>query len=267
MLRGIINFLLDPLVIFWLALLIGLFFFYKGPKRLSYTILIGALVWLFVVSVSPLPVFLVKEQENQYAVLWQIPDSLQHPYLLVLGGGHSIAPTLPPNDQLSHKALARLAEGIRLKQQHPAAKLIGSGNYSSKRTPQATVLMNTAVALGIAPSDTLQSSVPYNTETEAIAYAQRFGTQTPLILVTSALHMPRALFWFQQQGIAAIPAPTDHYIKPDPEKSPYNWKPSAQKIEVTAALLHEWVGMLNAKIKTRGSYKNAPPRAKKQKDS
>ncbi len=67
--------------------------------------------------------------------------------------------------------------------------------------------MNTAVALGIAPSDTLQSTIPHNTETEAFAYAQRFGTQTPLILVTSTLHMPRALFWFQQQGIAAIPAP------------------------------------------------------------
>jgi hypothetical protein len=58
-----------------------------------------------------------------------------------------------------------------------------------------------------------------------------------------------------------------NYVKPDPEKSPYNWKPSAQKIEITAALLHEWVGMLYAKIKTRGSNKNAPPRAKTQKDS
>ena len=109
--------------------------------------------------------------------------------------------------------------------------------------------MNTAVALGIAPADTLQSTQPYNTQTEAAAYARRFGTTTPLVLVTSALHTPRALYWFRQQGIDAIPAPTGHYVKPDPEESPYGWKPSATKIEITGALLHEWAGMVYAKGK------------------
>ncbi|MHC4887735.1 MAG: YdcF family protein, partial [Planctomycetota bacterium] len=78
-----------------------------------------------------------------------------------------------------------------------------------------------------------------------------------------ALHMPRALFWFKANGIKAIPAPTHHYVKINPDESPYNWKPSTQKIEITAALLHEWVGMLYARIKTRGSSKNLLPRANK----
>ena len=247
--RHLAHHLLHPLNHFWLALLAGLFLYWLG-KRGSRWAIGYALCWLFLISVSPLPVYLAQQRESRHPVLWQIPDSLAAPHILVLGGGHSIAPTLPPNDQLSPKALARLAEGIRLKQQHPGAKLIGSGNSMSQRTPQATVLMNTAVALGIAPSDTLQSTVPYNTETESIAYAQRFGTTTPLVLVTSALHMPRALFWFRQQGIDAIPAPTGHYVKPDPEKSPYGWKPSATKIEITGVLLHEWAGMIYAKWKT-----------------
>lgn len=209
-----------------------------------------ALAWLFLISTTPLPVFLAKQRESRHAVLWQIPDSIQRPHILVLGGGHSIAPSLPPNDQLSHQALSRLAEGIRLKQQRPGARLIGSGNSMSNLTPQATVLMNAAVALGIAPADTLQSTAPFNTETEAFAYAQRFGTAEPVILVTSALHIPRALFWFRQAGIRAIPAPTDHYFKPDPEKSPYGWKPSTEKIAMTAALMHEWAGMAYARYKT-----------------
>ncbi|MBV6654395.1 MAG: YdcF family protein [Mameliella sp.] len=198
-----------------------------------------------------MPIYFAQQCESRNPILWEIPDSLQRAHILILGCGHSIAPTLPPNDQLSHKALSRLAEGIRLKQLHPDTKLIGSGNSTSQRTTQATVLMNTAVALGIAPTDTLQSTPPFNTETEAIAYAQRFGTKQPPILITSALHMPRALFWFQQQGIEAIPAPTDHLVKSNPEKSPYNWKPSAKKIEITAGLLHEWVGMLHARWKIK----------------
>jgi uncharacterized SAM-binding protein YcdF (DUF218 family) len=245
--RQIAHFLINPLIHFWIALLAGLFLSYRGSKKLSYWIIGYAVLWLFLTSISPLPVYFAKQREARYPVLWQIPDTLPAPNILILGAGFSTDPTLPPNTQLSRKALSRLSEGIRLKNQHFNAKLIGSGYAGSKDTPQATVLMNAAVALGVSPIDTLQSTQPFNTETEAIAYAHRFGTTTPLILVTSALHMPRALYWFRQQGIDAIPAPTDHYVKPDPKKSPYTWKPSTTKIEITGALLHEWVGMIYAK--------------------
>jgi uncharacterized SAM-binding protein YcdF (DUF218 family) len=127
--------------------------------------------------------------------------------------------------------------------------LIGSGYSSTGRVSQGEMLMRTAVALGIPAADTLWLPTPVNTEAEARAYARRFGTQTPLIVVTSALHMPRALYWFEQAGIHALPAPTNHLIKPDPEKSPYNFKPSTLKIEMWGKLLHEWAGMLWGRMK------------------
>jgi uncharacterized SAM-binding protein YcdF (DUF218 family) len=248
--RAIAHILLNPLTIFWLALLTGLFLYYRGVKGIGQGTLIGALTWLFLISVSPLPVYLVQQRESRFPVLWELPEQSDSLHILLLGGGHTLSPDLPPNDQLSSQALARLSEGVRLKQQLPEAKLIGSGNSQSKRTPQAAVLMNTAVALGISPLDTLQNIRPYNTETEAFTYAKRFGTDTPLILVTSAVHMPRALYWFERAGVQAIPAPTDHWVKPDPQKSPYNWKPSAIKIQMTGALLHEWAGMVYAKLRS-----------------
>lgn len=249
MLRHLAHLLLNPLLLFWLALLAGLFLSYRGGRSLGYGFLAAAIVWLFVISVSPLPVYWVQQRESRFPVLWAIPQEVTAPRILVLGGGHTNAPTLPPNDQLSSSALSRLAEGIRLKQGRPDARLIGSGNSLSHRTPQATVLMNTAVALGISPLDTLQSPRPYNTETEARAYVRRFGTAQPVVLVTSALHMPRAVYWFERAGVTVIPAPTDHYVKPDPQRSPYTWHPSAGKIQMTAALLHEWGGMVDAKIR------------------
>jgi uncharacterized SAM-binding protein YcdF (DUF218 family) len=225
-----------------------------------------AVSWLFLVSISPLPIYLAKQREARYPVLWKIPDTILSPNIIILGAGSSSDPKLPYNNQLSTTTLSRVSEGIRLYRQHPKARLIGSGNAKEKRTPQAKVVMNTAVAMGINPIDTLQSIAPFNTESEALAYAERFGNQSIAILITSALHMPRALFWFKVNGINTIPAPTDHYIKIDPYESPYNWKPSTQKIEITAALMHEWVGMLYAKIKTRGSNKNKLSRVKTRKD-
>jgi len=156
---------------------------------------------------------------------------------------------------------------VTLYHQYPKAKLIGSGNAKAERTPQAKIVMNTAVVMGVSPTDTLQNTKPFNTESEALAYTNRFGNQSTVILVTSALHMPRALFWFKENDINAIPAPTDHSIKINPDESPYNFKPSTRKIEITAALFHEWVGMLYAKIKTRGTHKKQLPRTQNQKDS
>jgi uncharacterized SAM-binding protein YcdF (DUF218 family) len=250
LIRYLANLLLNPLTHFWLVLILGLFFYRNGFKATSYWIIGYAVLWLFVISSSPLFTFLAKKQESLYPVLWEVPTKLLNPHIIVLGAGHTIAPSLPPNNQLSSRALARLVEGIRLKQGAPGAKLIGSGYSRSGRIPQAEMLMNTAVALGASPVDTFHSPLPYNTETEAYAYAQRFGTQTPVILVTDAIHMPRALFWFRQAGVQAIPAPTNHFIKLDPQKSPYNFKPSSVKINITATLLHEWVGMLYARWKT-----------------
>jgi uncharacterized SAM-binding protein YcdF (DUF218 family) len=250
MLRHLAHILLNPLTIFWLALLTGLFLYYRGVRGIGQGTLIGALTWLFLISVSPFPVYLVQQRESRFPVLWELPEQSDSLHILVLGGGHTLSPDLPPHDQLSDQALARLSEGVRLKQQLPEAKLIGSGNSQSNRTSQATVLMNTAVSLGISPLDTLQNTRPFDTETEAYAYAKRFGTENPVILVTSALHMPRAVYWFEQAGVEAIPAPTDHRVKPDPQKSPYNWKPSANKIQMTGALLHEWAGMVYAKLKS-----------------
>lgn len=205
--------------------------------------------WLFLISISPLSTWLTLQRESRFPILLQVPDSISAPHILVLGGGHSISPTLPPNNQLSEPALARLCEGIRLYRQRPGSKLVCSGHSASGRTPQAEMLAQTAVVLGVSPQDTLLSPTPAHTEAEAYAYAARFGNRHPLILVTDAIHIPRALFWFRQAGLSPIPAPTNHYVKPDPLKSSYNFKPSVRKVIITDKLIHEWAGMVYARWK------------------
>lgn len=247
--RALAHFLLNPLTHFWLVLLIGLFFFWRKRKKAALILFAYSALWLFIISVSPLPDWLAFQRESRYAVLHQIPDSLKTPHIIVLGGGHIIAPSLPPNDQLSETALARLCEGIRLYRQQPGSKLICSGFSASGQTTVAEILAQTAVVLGVPPQDTLWSPTPANTEAEAYAYASRFGNRHPLILVTDAIHIPRALFWFRQAGLSPIAAPTNHYFKPSSSRSPYKFKPSVQKIIIMDKLIHEWAGMVYAKTK------------------
>ena len=192
---------------------------------------------------------LVKAKESQYPVLiaplQKIADSTEV-IILVLGAGHSHTSGFTVNDRLSDTALKRLVEGIRLHRLLPNSKLMCSGYSSSSRQTQAEVLAETALLLGVSPKDTLMQGIPTNTEEEAVAYAQRFGNSKPLILVTSAIHMPRSMYWFEQQGVSAIPAPTHHIIQPDPGHEGFPFKPSLSKALMMDRLLHEWGGMLYA---------------------
>jgi len=54
---------------------------------------------------------------------------------------------------------------------------------------------------------------PENTQQEAEQYKLLFGDSAQLILVTSALHMPRTMFLFQKEGLYPVATPTNHLIK------------------------------------------------------
>ena len=250
MIRAVVYFLLNPLAQVFLLAALGLWLRYRGKPRWSKGCLIGAAAWLLLISATPLPAVLIRGLERQHPVYQPSPGDSTATHVVVLGGGHSIAPALPPNDQLSPMALARLVEGVRIQRQLPNSRLVCSGFSSSGRTTQAEVQARAAILLGISPADTLLQTEPHNTRAEARAYAQRFGSRTRLILVTSAVHMPRALFWFRHFGLDPLPAPTDHRIKIDPTRSPYTFRPSSDKIDMMDRWLHETVGMAWAKINT-----------------
>jgi uncharacterized SAM-binding protein YcdF (DUF218 family) len=73
-----------------------------------------------------------------------------------------------------------------------------------------------------------------------------------VLLVTSAMHMPRSLGIFQRQGIEAIPAPTDFLIteqeieEPDttPEATILSLLPDADRLRNTTRAIKEYLGMV-----------------------
>lgn len=254
MLRLLTAPLLDPLLHFYLAVLITTLLYWRKRTKLAKIAGVYSVVWLLLVSASPLPKFLAEKREGRYAQMdaAKISSLRQQPVnIIVLGAGHSNAPGFAVHDRLSETVLKRLLEGIRIKQQLPQAKLVCSGYSASGRQSQAEVLAEMAIQLGISAQDTLLQPTAHNTEAEARAYSQRFSDTIPLVLVTSAIHMPRAVYWFKHYGLAPIPAPTNHLVMPDPGYEAFAWKPSLHKVEMTQKLLHEYAGMRYAKWKTR----------------
>jgi uncharacterized SAM-binding protein YcdF (DUF218 family) len=67
-----------------------------------------------------------------------------------------------------------------------------------------------------------------------------------ILLVTSALHMPRALAVFRSLGIDAIPAVTDitiaRYDLPDTHPTVLDWLPNVQSLSLTTLAIREHLG-------------------------
>jgi len=247
--RYLVHFLLNPLVIFWILLitawvLSGYFKRVKAGKRCF----VAAIVWLFIISASPIPRWMVQGLEKRYASLTAFPEDDSGPvHILILGAGHTLDPDLPSLLQMSDPARNRLTEGIRLHRQIPGSKLICSGYSKTGRTPTGEVMALSALSLGVSSSDTLVLPSPHNTKAESQAYLERFGSDYKLVLVTSAMHMPRAMGHFKARGLEPLAAPCGHYIKRDPDSLRFPFKPSYSNIEMFQKAVHEWVGLLLVK--------------------
>lgn len=235
--------LLSPLTIFWILCLTALGLYFAKRIKAARIVILTAFTILFIFSVSPLPVVLIKNLEDTYPVYNGKANSENLP-VLVLGGGHTNAPSLPSSQQLSVTALSRLSEGIRIFRLTNSKQLILSGYTITGKHSQAELMAITAIGLGVNAKDTITLTKPATTWDEAKEFKKRFGTGKKFILVTSASHMPRAIQTFKNAGLNPVPAPANFQVKDDPNKSEYNWWPSAKKIVYTEKALHEYVGML-----------------------
>ena len=64
----------------------------------------------------------------------------------------------------------------------------------------------------------------------------------PVLLVTSAAHMPRAVASFRKAGIDVIPSPTDYHTYNTVEISILDILPSASALNASSEAIREWAG-------------------------
>lgn len=123
----------------------------------------------------------------------------------------------------------RILYGARLYNQNRAPKLILSGGRvtwrggSAKGTApsEADDMEEFAMAMNVPKSAIVLEGDSLNTRQNAvnikkIMEAQRINS---LLLVTSALHMPRSVAIFKKLGIKVTPAPTDYLVPTETYKS------------------------------------------------
>ena len=169
-------------------------------------------------------------------------------YIVVLGSGHVSDERLPANSQIGGSSLFRLVEGMRILPFFPDAKLIISGGIGFDPVPNGKVVAQVADSLGLPEDKVIVENRPRDSLQEAELLYPLLQHEE-FILVTSALHMPRAMNIFKQHGMRPVPAPTDYILKGRLTKTPGTYLPTTRNLDLTRRMIYEWLGTLWMKIK------------------
>lgn len=209
--------------------------------------IIAAIIFLLS-STAYLPAYLTRKLERQYAALTSTAGINGKVYVHVLGSGYSNDTSVPPTSQIGPAATGRVIEGIRVFKMFDSAVMVTSGNamHALNAPTQAAVTKNAVVELGI-PAEKIETlDTPSTTQEEAQAFADKFGRHVPVIVVTDAMHMPRAIKMFKAAGLSPIAAPTNYKVPDLYYDGAFAWWPALKNIYLSDLLLHEYLGNIKA---------------------
>lgn len=268
MLSTIVKFLIDPVTVFLIFFGAGLLFKFKkfSPWYWKTFFLIAA-IWFYCMSTPFVPDSMIYLLEKQYRpLLVQSQNSIAldaraEEYrgidIVVLGAGHIMDARLPATSSLEKSSLVRLAEGIRLHRLIPDSRLVFAGHPGGNTLSQAEVYFEAATELGADlsnPNHYILLMDPTDTWEESGAYKQFIVSEgdravgEKVILVTSAMHMPRAMGGFRKRGFNPIASPAFYEVKKrSTEKHPLSVRttdffPSAEPVGTFKSVIKEYVG-------------------------
>lgn len=202
----------------------------------------------------------VQSLESQYQPPAIVPKA---DVILVLGGStrSQLAPRVLP--EMSEEG-DRLIYAAWLYKQGAAPKLLLSGGkpfLKAGNTSESDEMAQLLELMAVPREALWLEAFSDNTYENAVETRRILAEKglNRILLVTSALHMPRAVAIFKKQGFDVIPAPTDylvtnadwaHYTQADLGLQLYNLLPSSADLDLTSRVIKEWIGI--AVYKFRG---------------
>lgn len=203
----------------------------------------AVLVGLYALSIQPVSRLLAAPLEFTYPKY----DGQPVEFVVVLGSGHTSDARIPELSQLSRTGLSRLLQGIEVLKQNPGAKLLLSGYGGSDFRSHAEVMGDTALLLGVSPNKIMLAPEAKDTSEEADAWKQLLQKQS-FALVTSAMHMPRAMYLFQRHGLSPVAAPANYETAGESATYWRGWLPKSTNLQISEAAWHEYLGLAWARL-------------------
>lgn len=237
-----------PLTWILVLLALALFGLWRDRRKLLQTSLVATLVLTFSLSLPPVARTLARTLEHRYPEPVRIEQPLAQPLydaVVVLAGGVSRPGGLRAEERLKPASLERLLCGRSLMAQGLAPLLVLSGGNAdpfADHTPEAEVMARTLRTLGPVPGTVETEPRSRTTYENAVETKKLLGTRVRIVLVTSAIHMPRAMALFKHQGLTPTAFPCGHLAGPR-EAGIAEYLPDIQHLLHSTRAINEWVGL------------------------
>jgi uncharacterized SAM-binding protein YcdF (DUF218 family) len=240
---------LSPIVIVCELLLIAILALRRFP-RLARASAIAALLLLVIASNSYFSSFVAGRLEARSVPNAPLPKAQA---IVVLSS--DVEPAIPPQPTvlLDSETANRLLFAVQLFRNRMAPVMILSGGrvpWLKDQPPISQGMAEVVSLMGVPQSAIIQEPDSANTyenavDVRAILKAHHLAR---VLLVTSAMHMPRSLALFKHQGIDAVAAPCDFVALTRPTVR--NWRaaaldliPDAGNLQMTSMAIKEYLGI------------------------
>lgn len=219
---------------------------WRGRRRLALALATCAFASLALASAPAVARWLAWPLETRFA-----PVDLASPPLadaiVVLGGGAAPAPRGGAGPELldSSDRVWRAAQ-LYASGAAPRVLLCGGRAASVSGGPPEARAMGDLLALWGVPQGVIEEEVASRDTREncaAAAAAARAQGWRRVLLVTSALHMPRAVRDCSTPGVQWIPAPADYRASAEGDEGLFAWLPNATSLKLSAMALKEWLAL------------------------
>lgn len=231
------------------------------PPAINILLLLAALfLWrrrrtaitLVVVSTVTLVVFSLPITSHRLALMLEeypaIPPLQLKTYeadaIVVLGAGVISYANEYQDSSLMSSSLTRLRYAAFVQKQTGLPLLVSGGFTGKTGSKSEAGVMQSVLASDYGIDDVSIESNSLTTRSNAVRSAsilKQCGMQS-IFLITSGLHMRRAVDRFTRSGIDVVPAPT--YLNSDSDVDWQYFIPSGDGLSTTRQVLHEYLGVL-----------------------
>lgn len=253
MLVGNVSELFLPIPVYLFALLTALCVraFRRRATRLGRLryVMLGLVVWSYVFSTPAIAHAVARRMEHTYPRVTDPPKS-EDPLIVVLASGYLMSVEGRWQTRLDAAGWERTYAGIEL-WRRIGGKLRFVGEPGAQGQPSVAALMAaTAISSGV-PASAVETEDESRNTHENIEYSRERIAAHPgeVWLVTSAIHMPRAMAVSRRLGLQPTPYPCDY--RATETRHWYAWLPNSGGPAALSGALHELVGLAWYRLRGR----------------
>lgn len=220
---------------------------WRGRSRAGLWCVVAALGLLYVSSLPVTAHVLVRSLEKRYLPL----DAYPQCDAIVVLGGSGVAALPPRKYPETNQSGDRIMHAARLYMQGYADTIITSGGKIAflHTIPGSEAQINADLLIelfGIDSTHILRETEAKNTHDHGRLIKEvcrRHGLGMRILLVTSAMHMHRAVQVMERAGFEVYPAPTDFREDACFQYRLIKWLPRAGALQKVYSALHEYYGL------------------------